>query len=143
MESGNESKDAHEIVIDPKEMEVQINNNNDDNSDVANIKNNNMNDVEYGSKIVMEKKEHRDKDCTDDDNYKSIEMERGRKLETVGKFTKNEHTQRDNEHVDYSVIGEISDTSRSTSITQDDNMVHNSVPDDDSSNCENENLIIR
>ena len=45
------------------------------------------------SKIVMEKKEHRDKDCTDDDNSKSIEMERGRKLETVGRFTKNEDTQ--------------------------------------------------
>ena len=82
MESGNETKDTHDIVIDPREMEVQINNNNDDNSEVANIKNKNMNDVPCCSKIVTEKKEPRDKDCTDDDNSKSIEMERGRKLET-------------------------------------------------------------
>ena len=70
--SGNEAKDAHDIVIDPREMEVQINNNNDDNSDVANIKNKNMNDIPYSSKIVTEKKEHRDKDCTDDNS--KIEM---------------------------------------------------------------------
>ena len=46
MESGNETKDAHDIVIDPKEMEAQINSNNDDNSDVmANMENKNMNGV--------------------------------------------------------------------------------------------------
>ena len=131
------------LLLTHREMEVQINNNNDDNSDVANIKNKNMNDIPCCSKIVTEKKEHRDKDCTDDDNSKSIEMERGRKLETVGRFTKNEDTQCDNEHVDYSVISDISDTSTSTSITQDGNMVHKSVPDDDSSDCEQENVIIR
>ena len=143
MESGNETKDAHDIVIDPREMEMQINNNNDDNSDVAKIKNKNMNDIPCCSKIVMEEKEPRDKDCTDDENSKSIEMERGRKLESVGRFTKNEDTQCDNEHVDYSVISDISDTSTSTSITQDGNTVHKSVPDDDSSDSELENVIIR
>ena len=64
-------------------------------------------------------------------------------METVGKFTKNEDTQCDNEHVDYSVISDISDTSTSTSITRDGNMVHKSVPNDDSSNSEPENVIIR
>ena len=73
------------------------------------------------------KKEHRNKDCTDDENSKSIEMERGMKLESVGRFTKNEDTQCDNEHVDYSVISDISDTSTSTSIIQDGNTVHKSV----------------
>ena len=56
VESRNEIKDAHDIVIGTREMEVQINKNNDDNSDVAKIKNMNMNDVPCCSKIVMEKK---------------------------------------------------------------------------------------
>ena len=82
MESGNETKDAHDIVIDLREIEAQIKNNNGNNSDAVNIKNKSMNDVPCSSKIVTEKKEHRDKDS------KIIEMERGRKLETVGRITK-------------------------------------------------------
>ena len=53
VESGNETKDAHDIVIDTRKMEMQINNNIDDNSGVANIKNKNMNDVPCHSIIVM------------------------------------------------------------------------------------------
>ena len=56
---------------------------------------------------------------------------------------KNEDTQCDNEHVDYSVISDISGTSTSTSITQDGNMVHKSGPNDDSSDSEQVNVIIR
>ena len=140
VESGTETKDAHDIVIDPREMGIQINNNSDDNSDVAKIKNKNMNEVPCCSKIVREEEKRRNKDCTDDGNSKSIEMKRGRKLESVGRFTKNEDTQLDNEHVDYS---DISDTSTCTSITQDGNMVHNSVPNDVSSDSKPENVIIR
>ena len=90
--------------------------------------------------MLGRKKNHRNKDCTDDENSKSIEVERHRKLESVGRFTKNEDTEHDNEHVDYS---DISDTSTSTSIAQDGNMVHNSAPDDVSSNSESKNVIIR
>ena len=140
VESGNETKYANDIVIDPRERGTQINNNNDDNSDVAKIQNKNMNEVPYCSKIVREEKEPRDKDCTDDENSKSIEVERHRKLESVGRFTKNEDTECDNEHVDYS---DISDTSTSTSIIQDGNTVNNSVPNDVSSDSKPENVIVR
>ena len=140
MESGNEIKYAHDIVIDPREMGTQNNNNNDDNSDVAKIKNKNMNEVPHCLKIVREEEKCRNKDCTDDENSKSLEMGRGRKLESVGRFTRNEDTEHDNEHVDYS---DISDTSSSTSIIQDGNKVHNSAPDDVSSDSELENVIIR
>ena len=87
VESGNETKDAHDIVIDTRKMEMQVNNNIDDNSGVANIKNKNMNDVPCHSIIVMDRKEDIDKNCTLVDNSKSIEMERGMKLETVGRCT--------------------------------------------------------
>ena len=120
MESGNETKYAHDIVIDPREMGTQINKNNDDNLDVAKIQNKNMNEVPYCLKIVREDEKPRDKDCTDDENSKSVEVERCRKLESVGRFTKNEDTECDNEHVDYS---DISDTSTSTSIIQDGNQL--------------------
>ena len=67
-------------------------------------------------------------------------MERCRKLESVGRFTKNEDTECDNEHVDYS---DISDTCTSTLIIQDGNTVHNSAANDVSSNSEPENVKIR
>ena len=140
VKSGNKTNYADDIVIDPRERGTQINNNNDNNSDVAKIQNKNMNDIPYCSKIVREEKDPRDKDCTDDENSKSIEVERHRKLESVGRFTKIEDTECDNEHVDYS---DISDTSTCTSIIQDGNMVHNSVPNDVSSDSEPENVIVR
>ena len=90
-----------------------------------------------------DRKEDIDKNCTFFDNSKSIEMERGMKLETVVRCTKHEDTQCDNEHVDCSDISDICGTSTSTSITQDDNTVHKSVPDNDSSDCEQENVIIK
>ena len=40
VESGNETKFANKILIDPRESRMQINNNNDDNSDVAKSWNN-------------------------------------------------------------------------------------------------------
>ena len=46
----------------------------------------------------------------------------------------------DDEHVNYSYI---SDTTTSTSIIQDGNMVHNSAPNDISSDSKLENVIIR
>ena len=113
MESGNETKDAHDIVIDMKKMEMQVNNNIDDNSGVANIKNKNMNDVPCHSIIVTDRKEDIDKKCTFFDNSKSIEMERGMKLETVVRCTKHEDTQCDHEHVDCSDISDICGTSTS------------------------------
>ena len=140
MESGNETKYAHDIVIDPRERGMPINNNNDDNSDVAKIQNKSMNEVPYCLKITREEKKPRNKDCMDDENSKSIEVERHRKLESDGRFTKNEDTECDDEHVGYS---DISDTSTSTSIIQDGNTVHNSGPNDISSNSEPENVIIR
>ena len=136
MESGNETKYAHDIVIDPRERGTQINNNNYDNSDVAKIKNKNMNEGPCCLKIVREEEKGRNKDCTDDENSKNIEMERGRKLESVGRLTKNEDTQWDN-------YSDISDTSTSNSITQDGNTVHNSAPNDISSDSKLENVIIR
>ena len=57
VESGNKTKDTHDIVIDMRKMEMQINNNIDDNSGVANIKNKNMNDVPCHSIIVTDRKE--------------------------------------------------------------------------------------
>ena len=54
MESGNETKFANKIVIDPRESRTQINNNNDDNSDVAKSQNKNMNEVPHCWKIVRE-----------------------------------------------------------------------------------------
>ena len=45
--------------------------------------------------------------------------------------------------VDCSDISDICGTSTSNSITQDDNMVHKSVSDNDSSDCEQENVIIK
>ena len=47
VESGNETKYAHDIVIDPRESGMQINKNNDDNSDVVKSLNKNMNEVQY------------------------------------------------------------------------------------------------
>ena len=79
---------ADDIVIDPRERGMQINKNSDDNSDIAKIQNKNMNEVPYYSKIVREEKEPRDQDCTDDENSNSTEVERHRKLESVGRFTK-------------------------------------------------------
>ena len=98
VESVNETKDAHDIVIDTRKMERQVNNNIDDNSGVANIKNKNMNDVPCHPIIVMDRKEDIDKNCTFFDNSKSIEKERGKKLETVVRCTKHEGTQHDHEH---------------------------------------------
>ena len=117
VESRNETKDAHDIVIDTRRMEMQVNNNIDDNSGVANIKNKNMNDVPCHSIIIMDRKEDIDKNCTFFDNLKSIEMERGMKLETLVRCRKHEDSQHDHEHVDCSDIIDICGTSTSTSIT--------------------------
>ena len=61
VESGNETKDSHDIVIDTRKMETQINNNIDDNLGVANIRNKNMNDIPCHSIIVTDGKEDIDK----------------------------------------------------------------------------------
>ena len=61
-------------------------------------------------------------------------------MESGGRLKINEDTECDDKHVNYS---DISDTSTPTSITQDGNMVHNSTPNDVSSNSKLENVIIR
>ena len=119
---------------------MQINNNNDDNSDVGKSRNKNMNEVPPCWKIAREETKGRDEDCTDHENYKSIEQERHRKLESGCRHKTNEDTEWGDEHVNYS---DISDTSTSTSLIQDGNTVHNSAPDDVSSDSEPENVIIR
>ena len=130
----------NDIVIDPSESGTQINNNKDDNSDVGKSQNNNMNEVPPCWKIAREETKGRDEDCTDCENYKSIEQERHGKFESGCRRKTNEDTECDDEHVNYS---DISDTSTSTSLIQDGNMVHNSAPEDISSDSELENVIIR
>ena len=65
------------------------------------------------------------------------------KLETILRCTEHEDNQHDNEHVDCSEISDICGTSTCTSITQGDNSVHKSVPDNDAWDCEQENVIIK
>ena len=55
---------------------MQINKNNDDNSDVAKSQNKNMNEVQHCWKIVREETKGRNQDCTDPENFESIEQER-------------------------------------------------------------------
>ena len=128
------------LLLTPGKVECKLNKNNDDNSDVAKSYNKNMNEVPYCWKIVRKETKGRNQDCTDPENCKSIEQERCGKLESDGRLNKNEDTKCDDEHVNYS---DISDTSTSTSIIQDGNMVHNSAPDDVSSDSGPENVIIR
>ena len=122
------------------EHRTQINNNKDDNSDVGKSQNINMNEVPPCWKIAKEETKGRDADCTDCVNYKSTEHERHGKFESHCRHKTNEDTECEDEHVNYS---DISDTSTYTSLIQDGNRVHNSAPEDVSSNSELENVIIR
>ena len=119
---------------------MQIYNNNDDSSDIAKSQNKNMKEVPHCWKIVREETKGRNQDCTDPENCKSIEQERHGKLESCGGLKRNEDTECDDEHVNYS---DISDTFTSTSIIQDGNMVHNSASNDVSSDSKLENIIRR
>ena len=84
------------------------------------------NDVDKYEIVAEAVKSGKESKC-DHQDYSEIVNE---KLESGGRLKKKEDTKCDDEHVNYS---DISDTSTSTSIIQDGNMVHNSAPDDVSS----------